>query len=375
MQRGEIIEEFKNLREKTLAGIIESRDKNRKVIGIYCTYCPQELILAAGAVPVGLCGTRPDPIPAAEEALPRNLCPLIKSSYGYAVTDTCPFFSFADLVIGETTCDGKKKMFEIMQELKPVYIMQLPHLQNESSLKMWVEEIRDLKNFLEQKLEVEISDHKIKHYMKLVNKVKLRVKEVCDLNQADPPLLTGLELMTVSWSSGFYRGDVLQLLDQIKNAALFCKQPSIESKRPRILLTGCPVGRGSEKIIRLAEEEGGSIVAMESCGGYKNLSLYSDTSSDDPIAALAKKYFRIPCSCMTPNLYRMELLEQMMEDFTVEAVIDLTWQACHAYNIEAYEVKNLVKRKGIPYLHIETDYSTSDEEYLRLRIQALLEIV
>lgn len=74
---------------------------------------PQEIPLAAGAVVVSLCSTSDETIEEAEKDLPRNLCPLIKSSYGFGKTDKCPYFYFSDLVVGETTCDGKKENVRI----------------------------------------------------------------------------------------------------------------------------------------------------------------------------------------------------------------------------------------------------------------------
>ena len=145
--------------------------------------------------------------------------------------------------------------------------------------------------------------------------------------------------------------------------------------KPRVLLTGCPVGVGSEKVIRLVEEAGGCIVAMENCSGYKTLELQTDTGLSDPIVALAQKYMSIPCSCMSPNPYRLELLQRMIKEFRADAVVDLTWQACHTYNIEAFEVGKLVRGNGLPYLHLESDYSSSDLETLKIRIEALLEMV
>jgi benzoyl-CoA reductase/2-hydroxyglutaryl-CoA dehydratase subunit BcrC/BadD/HgdB len=146
-------------------------------------------------------------------------------------------------------------------------------------------------------------------------------------------------------------------------------------KATRVLLTGCPVGLGTEKVIRLTEELGAYIVAMENCSGYKTLELQTDINNVDPIVALAEKYLAIPCSCMSPNPYRLKLLENMIDDFRADAVIDLTWQACHTYNIEAFEVGKLVKSKGLPYLHLESDYSNSDLESLKVRIEAILEMV
>lgn len=373
-----ILEDFTSIRGASLIKIKEAKDEGQKVVGIYCTYCPQEMILAAGAIPVSLCGTSETPIADAETVLPRNLCPLIKSSYGFAVTDTCPFFHFSDLIIGETTCDGKKKMFEIMQEIKPVYVMQLPHLhQLDAALELWIKELRRLRSTLEEELDVEISDEKLWDAIRKVNHETMAVKAICDLNKKNPPVLNGLDLLTVTWSRNFSsdKEELFTMLNELQQELATNQESEANANKPRVLLTGCPVGLGSEKVIRLVEESGGLIVAMENCSGYKTLELQSDTELDDPIIALAQKYMEIPCSCMSPNPYRFELLERMLEEFQVDAVVDLTWQACHTYNIEAFTVGNLVRDKGLPYLHLESDYSSSDLETLKVRIEALLEMV
>ena len=95
------------------------RDQGKKFVGFYCVFAPQELIVAADAVPVTLCATKEEPIADGEKYLPRNFCPLIKSSYGFAITEKCAFFNNSEFIIGETTCDGKKKMFELMETFKP----------------------------------------------------------------------------------------------------------------------------------------------------------------------------------------------------------------------------------------------------------------
>ena len=373
----EFIQGFANAREVNLMRIKEAKDQGGKVVGIYCTFCPQELILAAGAIPVGLCGMSETPIAAAEETLPRNLCPLIKSSYGFAATETCPFFFFSDLIIGETTCDGKKKMFELMEDLKPVHVMQLPHLNNDkASLELWVWEIRRLKDRLEEELQVTISDQAIWEAIEVINQEKRAIKAMFNLNRADPPPLSGMEILTAAWSRSFSsdKGEMIHNLNGLVEEVVH-KPKNGRGKAPRVILTGCPVGLGTEKVVRLTEELGAYVVAMENCSGYKTLELQTDTTGSDPIVALAEKYLAIPCSCMSPNPYRLELLESMIDDFRADAVIDLTWQACHTYNIEACAVGKLVRSKELPYLHLESDYSNSDLESLKVRIEAMLEMV
>ena len=104
----------------------EEKEKGRKIVGIMCEYTPRELIMAANAIPVCLCGGSVDMIPPAEEFLPPNLCPLIKSTYGYHAKKSNPFLEMADLVVAETTCDGKKKMYELMGRTRPMYVLELP---------------------------------------------------------------------------------------------------------------------------------------------------------------------------------------------------------------------------------------------------------
>ena len=100
--------------ERNVLNLNEAKQKGKKVVGQYCMYSPTEIAVAAGAIPVSLCGTRNDSIPAAEEVLPRALCPLIKSSFGFALQDSCPYLVASDIVVADTTCDGKKKMFELL---------------------------------------------------------------------------------------------------------------------------------------------------------------------------------------------------------------------------------------------------------------------
>lgn len=380
---GNMLANFDSIREQNLIALKEVKEKGAKVVGFYCTYGPQELAVAAGAICVGLCGTKEDPIPAAEQDLPRNLCPLIKSSYGFAVSDTCPFFHFSDLVIGETTCDGKKKMFELMAKIKPTYVMQLPQTQEgEASLALMYAEMKKVKEEMEKHLGVTITDEAIGEAIALLNEERRTLKEFFDLNQAKPAVITGMDLLKVSWQLGFHANRkertvlLRRLIDDLKAKAAEGYHVGDEST-PRILLTGTPTGLGSEKVIRLVEECGGLVVSIENCTGYKTLNQYIDENDPrDKLLLLAERYLKIPCSVMTPNTGRLELLERMIKEFQVDGVIDLTWQACHTYNIESTTVGQLVKDKlGLPFLHLETDYSQSDVETLRVRINAFLEMI
>lgn len=379
----ELLAPYRSMRQDAIFELKKARESGRPVIGIFCAYTPRELILAAGAIPASLCGSSEEAIPFAESHLPRNLCPIVKSSYGLAISDTCPFFHFSNAIIGETTCDGKKKMYELLQRLKPMQIMHLPQVpEGPGSFEMWRAEVAAARDFLEEHCGCPIGDEDLRSAIKLTNRQMAAMKRFFDLNRLIPAPLKGSHLLDVAANFEFCTdaeagvASLEKLVDLLEKKTAGGWSATLPGA-PRILLTGTPVGADNDKIISLVEEGGGEIAAIETCGGYKTVELSIDEKdARDPVILLAEKYLKVPCSVMTPNPGRLELLNRMIDDFSIEGVIDLTWQACHTYNIEAFPVSELVReQKGLPYLHIETDFSQSDRENLRIRVEAFLEIV
>ena len=375
-----IMNKLQRIAEENLAEIEQAKASGRSVIGFYCLYSPTEMAVAADAIPVSLCGTRNDPIAAAEETLPRNLCPLIKSSFGFAVLKTCPFFVFSDIIVGDTTCDGKKKMFELLNRHKRTHVLQLPQNQDvEVALPFWRAELERFKAIIEDHTHVTIDEHRLRKAIGLLNRERAARKALMDVNQDRPAPLTGSQMLEVLFKVGF-------LADKEKSIALmreviaeakaqsFRDQVMGRKNRKRILLTGVPVGLGSDKVVRIVEESGADVVAFENCTGYKRT--FAGDEDADPIDALAAQYLQTPCSVMSPNTGRFELLKEMVQTFSVQGVIDLTWQACHTYNVEAYGINEFMEETfGYPTLHLETDYADSDTEQIRVRVEAYLEML
>ena len=191
--------DFETYAEARKAGFMrmkELKDNGARVIGVFCSFVPQELILAAGAVSVGLCASSEEPIRAAEADLPRNLCPLIKASYGFALTDTCPYFYFSDLVVGETTCDGKKKMFELMNDIKETYVLQLPSARDENALDAWEKEIIRFWKKLEDFYGITITEEDVRKAIELKNHERDVMLRFLELGKLDPAPLSGYEMGT-----------------------------------------------------------------------------------------------------------------------------------------------------------------------------------
>ena len=376
----EIFETFADARKKGFLTMKAEKDKGRNVVGIFCTYTPREIIYAADALSVSLCSTSDETIPEAEKHLPKNLCPLIKSSYGFAITDKCPYMYFSDLIVGETTCDGKKKMYELLGEVKDTHVMQLPHTRNSYSFELWKNEIKELIKKLEEKFNVEITEEKLKDAIKLCNEERNVMKEFFSLAKLVPSPVKGTEMHDVMNSSNF-KFDKKEFFEEIRKTTQNMKErydkgeTPFTKDTPRILITGCPTGGVVDKVIKQIEEIGGSVVCIENCVGTKNFEMLVDEENKDPIEAIAERYINIPCSIMTPNDGRMERIKQYIEDYKVGGVVDVTLTACHTYAIETEKVRRTVEGLGKSYLAIETNYSNSDAPQLRTRLEAFVEML
>lgn len=374
-----IFDTFAEARQQGFLAVKELKEQGTPVIGGYCTFLPEELAMAAGALQISLCSTSDETISAAEEDLPRNLCPLIKSSYGFGKTDKCPYFYFSDLVVGETTCDGKKKMYEYMEDFKPTYVMQLPNKKDTTaSLALWKDEIIRYKEKLEDFLDVTITDDQIQDAIHLKNRERQARKNFYGLGKLNPPALSGTDIFKVMYGANFTldKEKLIQSLNEMtaQVTADYQAGKRLEHK-PRILITGCPIGGVTEKVIRAVEENGAVAVAFENCTVAKSVERLVDEEID-VYDALTEKYINIGCACISNNNNRVELLNQMIDDYQVDGVLDMVLQACIPFAVESNKIREFCQdKKEIPYIYLETDYSTSDIEQINTRVTAFIEMI
>ncbi|MFZ2257276.1 MAG: double-cubane-cluster-containing anaerobic reductase [Clostridiaceae bacterium] len=376
--------EFESYEQARRDGFIKAKnfkEAGGKIAGCLCTYTPLEVLDAAGIAPISLCGTSEETIPAAEQVLPKNLCPLIKSTYGFAVTDKCPYTYFSDIIIGETTCDGKKKMYELLGEIKDTHILHLPQSQARSySGNNWYEEVQLLKQVLEEKFSSPITEEALRQAVKKRNELRRAKLDLFNLQSSVPPAAWGTEIMVALHSGGFsfdldqYTQGILTLVTD-KRRSLTNGSSPVPTGAKRILLTGCPTGGVIKKIGEVIERNGGVIVCLDDCSGERTNRSMIDESADDILRAISDHYLGIHCSVMTPNDQRTANTAQMLEQYKVDGVIDLVLLACHTFNVESTRMASAVRGQGVPYMKLETDYSPADSGQIENRIAAFIEML
>lgn len=385
MEAYELPKTFDDFVEARKAGFLkakEFKDNGGKIAGCLCSYTPQEILDAAGIASVGLCGMSNEVVPDAEKVLPKNLCPLIKSTYGFAFTEKCPYTYFADIIVGDCTCDGKKKMYELLNEIKETYVLHLPQGQERSyAQKIWCEEFKLLIKRLEEKFGVEITDEKLREAVKKRNRLRRAVLDMFELQMSCPPAMLGTELMHIR-QLGTFTFDLDEQIQNLENRVASAKAAYEAGERPvpstakRILLTGCPSAGVIQKVGGAIEANGGVIVCYDDCGGERTCRLTIDENAEDILQAMADRYLSINCSVMTPNTERMENTKRMIEKYKVDGVVEVILQACHTFNVESTLMQRAVEDDmGIPYMKLETDYSTTDSGQIETRIAAFIEML
>jgi len=380
MQQFNSLNYFTNSYNLRIFQIAEERKAGKKIVGTFCLFVPDEIIFAAGADRVILCGGKNDTVSIAEQYLPRNICPLVKSSFGSIVNNgcsgvkSCSHFGMIDMIVAENTCDSKKKMYELLRDYVPTYVIDLPQRPDSpEALNYFLGELDKFKGSMEKLTGNKITFEQLKKEIESLNETRKLLHRLYELRKMDPTPITGVDVLKVLQKQYFLSADEFKkslhmLIGEVKQVK------AEGDHKTRIMVSGCPMAGGNTKVPEIIENKGGVIVAEESCTGTRSFWDLVDEDKD-PMLALAERYIKIPCSCMSPNNRRIDNILELAREFKVDGVVYYTLQFCHGYNIEKYMVQQALKNEGIPMLAIETDYSDSDVEQIGLRVDAFMEML
>jgi len=270
---------------------------------------------------------------------------------------------------------------------KPMYVLELPQkAEQPDALEHWVEELRKFQTHLATRFETDITEAKLIQAIQLMNRERRLRRRLADLMMADQPPLTGRQLLDFKSNISGIEADLQQYERAVQQyaAASLTAGASTHATRTtqqtppiRVLMTGVPLVHGAERVLELIEGSGAVVVCMENCTGLKPILEDVDLVEEpDPIRAIARKYYHLPCSVMTPNPRRFESLRALAAKFRPHCVIELVWQACLTYDVESWRVRKLAEEElRLPYLKITTDYSPSDSARITARVEALFEMV
>lgn len=373
-----VMSEVHGLRIKEL---MDEKAAGRKIVGSYCVFVPEEIVLAANATLVGLCSGADFATEDVERMLPRNTCALIKSSFGFKLGKVCPYLESADMIVGENTCDGKKKAYESLAGLVDnLYVMDLPQVKSENGKALLKAEFLRFKEAVEKLTGVTITAERLKDGVRTVNAKRAALHRLSALRKVDPAPISGLDALLANQvffydNPARFTDSVVKICDELEKR-IAAEQGVSPRKTPRILVSGCPQAVPNWKLPMIVETAGAVIVGEESCvgeRGTRNLTDNSGQTIEEMLDAIVDRYFQVDCAIFTPNPDRLDHIQQMVADYKADGVIHYGLQFCQPYLMESIPVEKALEDRQIPCLRLETDYSMEDVGQLKTRVEAFVE--
>jgi benzoyl-CoA reductase/2-hydroxyglutaryl-CoA dehydratase subunit BcrC/BadD/HgdB len=353
--------------------IVKYRKAGGKSIGTFCIYVPDEIAIAAGVLNIPLCGGTGFTVDYADKALPRDICPLIRSTFGMAISGTCPYKTLKDFVLGETTCDAKKKTWDLFG----IRALEVPQKKNPADKALWLGEVNSFMNQLEDLSGIRVNAENLREAIKKQNRKRNVLNSISAFRKLESPPISGLDALLVSQvalnmdiDAFISQGEILlsELENRSDNGVCAYTKPGI-----RVLMAGTPSPMGYAKIHAAAEMSGLRVVMDESCTGlrYSRGNVAEDLETvEEMVEAIAERYFDIDCACFSPNSERLENIRSIISEYSVEGVIHNILQYCHGFNVESGTANSVLKEINVPSIRIVSDYSQEDMEQIKLRLEA-----
>lgn len=349
----------------------------RPLVGVFCNFVPEELILAAGALPLRLDSGDAVAAAEAEEVFPTEACPAARASVGVLRREG-PLREALKLLIVPTPCDAKRKMAHGFEFGIPSHALSLPADKGtEGGRRAWLEEIRGLASVLGKLTGKPVTRHSLREAIESVNARQQVFREVLALRRETPPRLTGSELFAVSQAS--FLGEPQSHTQAMRKLVGERTAGAPLAPGRRVLLTGAPVLPGNDRLVEIVESTGLHIVADDLCSGterlYHPVQPSEWTLSEMLLASAERALLPCTCPCFTRDIDRVTRLLQLSDEYAVDGVIYHNLRGCVLFQFETRDVRDAFRERGVPLLEISTDYGAQDAEQVRTRIQAFAEML
>lgn len=358
------------------------KERGGKVIGVFCIQVPDELIYAAGAVPIRLsCGFY-DSIAPAEEIVPTNTCPLIKSSVGFNFLRINPLFEFCDVIIIPTTCDGKKKMIDILSNYHRVWALELPNdKDNPDSKEFWLKQVKALKTKLEQLTGKKITNKSLEQSIKLLHRRTALVREMLEFRKQAQLRMTGRDVYMILQTAFFddvqrWMANLEKVIAELKASSSLAVAPQ---GTPRIIMTGSALMWPNMKLLHIIEESGAIVVADDSCacGQYfYNPVEVNEWSMKAMLEGVSDKYLLpVVCPVFVHSDDRIDRLNELIAQYAANGVVYHILRLCQVFDFEFTKLSKVLEKMKVPLIKIESEYSEEDAGQIKTRIEAFIEML
>ena len=355
--------------------IMDLKKEGKKVFGWLCTYVPEEIIHAAGILPVRITGYSQEvELEEGNAYLYINNCSFSRSCLQLGLKGG---YDFLDGVVGGSTCDGARRLFDLWRHYIGTpfhHILTVPRKYTEAAHELYYSQVEQFKQHLEEHLGIQISDAALLNSIEVYNKSRTLLKQLYDFRKLESPPITGAETMEALDASfrmpkESYNTLLKVLLDEV------AASDSKHKGRARLMLVGSVMA--NPEFIQCIEDQGGLVVTDELCTSTR---YWSDPviikDGDTPLQAIARRYLNnFPCARMVPSDERFNRIIDLARQFKVDGVISQTVRYCVPYAHDLPLLTGKLKEEGIPVLALDVEYGTAGSGQIQTRVQAFLEML
>jgi bzd-type benzoyl-CoA reductase N subunit len=357
------------------AEVLDCKRQGKKVFGWLCTYVPEEIIHAAGVLPVRITGYSQEmELEDGNAYLYINNCSFTRSCLQMGVRGE---YDFLDGVAAGSTCDGVRRLFDLWHYYIKTpfhHVLTVPRKSTQRAHDLYYRQVVLFKQHLEEFLGVEITDEALRHSIDVFNESRALLKSLYELRRSDTPPITGAEIMEVLNASfrmpkELFNQYLRSLLDELSTSG------NGHRGRARLMVVGSVMN--NPEFIECIEGQGGLVVADELCTSTR---YWSDpvilAENEGPLQAISRRYLNnFPCARMFPSDERFNRVLELAHDFKVDGVISQIIRYCVPYAHDLPLLTDRLKAQGIPTLALDVEYGMSGSGQIQTRVQAFLEML
>jgi len=355
--------------------LLDYKRSGKKVFGWLCTYVPEEILHAAGILPIRITGySQETELDDGNAYLYVNNCSFSRSCLQLGLRGE---YEFLDGVVGGSTCDGARRLFDLWRHYIGTpfhHVLTVPRKFTTKAHDLYYHEVVQFTQHLEESLGFKITDEALYQSINLYNESRRLLRELYGLRRLDKPPITGAETMEVLDASFRMPKEVFnQWLESL--LVEVSASGNTHSGRARLMLVGSVLT--NPEFIKSIEDQGGLVVTDELCTSTR---YWSDPvvldGTESPLKAIARRYLNnFPCARMFPSDERFNRIIDFALDFKVDGVISQIIRYCVHYAHDLPLLTQRLKEHGIPTLALDVEYGTSGSGQIQTRVQAFLEML
>lgn len=352
---------------------LESKKQGKKVMGMLCTYVPEEILAAGGIFPWRITGTWREAAPLAASYRPEMTCRYCSHVLESVLAKE---LDFLDGVVTTQVDDDFKRLWDVLHYIKMPpfsYIMYLPHTISDITLGMWTTSILKFRRAVEDWTGKKIKKGDLVQQIRIFNKMRDLLQKVYELRKREVPPLTGVEALGITTAARVmpkeeFNRELEAILPYIeKRTGVF------KSIKPRLLLSSEYLDHPS--YVELVESCGAAVVMDDFDTGSKYFWRNVDESKN-PWQSLAERYINKPGTARMANWN--EQADQMIKwvkEFSASGVVELRQLYSPPLDYRYVVIRKKFENANIPYISLSREYHLSNVGMLRTRVEAFVEMI